>query len=92
MKTKLLPMIIPPIYSYLCNAYPLSIALQHDQSKPWFYSNYIQLICTDKFPKEKFFSFYTSNLIWYDFFLSCPLLHYQKINYTFTENYNGGFI
>lgn len=84
-----LPMIRPSVHGYLCNAYPLSIVMQHKQSEDWFYSNYIQLICAGNFPEGKFFSFYTSNLPWYDFFMSCPLITYQKINQRFLEKYMG---
>lgn len=87
-----LPMIRPSVHGYLCNAYPLSIVMQHSQSEAWFYSNYIQLICAGNFPEGKFFSFYTSNLPWYDFFMSCPLINYQKINQRFVEKYIGGII
>lgn len=87
-----LPMIRPSVHGYLCNAYPLSIVMQHKQSEDWFYSNYIQLICAGNFPEGKFFSFYTSNLPWYDFFMSCPLITYQKINQRFLEKYMGGII
>ncbi|MFB5763584.1 hypothetical protein [Paenibacillus medicaginis] len=92
MNERKLPIIRPDVHGYLCNAYPLSIAMQHSKSEAWFYSNYIQLICAGNFPEGKFFSFYTSNLPWYDFFLSCPLINYQKINQRFLEKYEGGLI
>ncbi|MFD1886720.1 hypothetical protein [Paenibacillus wenxiniae] len=87
-----LPIIKPDIHGYLCNAYPLSVAMQHQSAEAWFYSNYIQLICAGNFPEGKFFSFYTSNLSWYDFFLSCPLINYQQIDYRFLDKYEDGLI
>ncbi len=40
---KRLPISTPPIVSYLHHAYPLSIISAHEETLPWFYSNYIQL-------------------------------------------------
>jgi hypothetical protein len=51
-----LPIMIPPVIGYTIHAFPLSIVLNYDQCKPWFYSNYIQLVCNTLF-KENFFDF-----------------------------------
>ncbi len=92
MDQKMLPIGNPPVRGYLCNAYPLSIVSVNDGYLGWFYSNYIQLICTGDFPKRKFFSFYHPYFKRNDYFLACPLIDYQKIHVEFLANYRGGFI
>ncbi|MCM3135814.1 hypothetical protein M3629_23835 [Paenibacillus polysaccharolyticus] len=90
MMTKKLPLREFYVHGYLCNAYPLSILQDNSTTEAWFYSNFIQLACAGDFPDGKFFSFYNTNVAWYEFFLNCPLLNYQKINYTFMDNYKDG--
>lgn len=92
MNGKQLPVVIPPIYGYLCNAYPLSIALQSKKTEAWFYSNYIQLICVGNFPNGKFFTFYNSHHSIFEYFLSCPFIQFQKIHFGISEKYSGGII
>lgn len=41
--SKKLPLVDPPVKTYQCLAYPLSIILAHEEAWPWFYSNFIQL-------------------------------------------------
>lgn len=55
---KNLPITIPPIIGYTIHAYPLSIILNYNKCLPWFYSNYIQLLCNTEF-KGNFFDFFT---------------------------------
>ena len=45
-----------PIKGYTIHAYPLSIALNEEKCKPWFYSNYIQLVCDPDYI-ENFYDF-----------------------------------
>lgn len=42
-----LPITKPPIISYQVLAFPLSILFSFQEFLPWFYSNYIQLVCYD---------------------------------------------
>lgn len=86
-----LPITFPLIYGYLCNAYPLAIALQHKSSEAWFFSNYIQLVCSGNFPEGKFFTFYNSYFEWDRLFLSCPFIQYQKIHHSLIETSGEGF-
>lgn len=44
---KELPITIPIIKTHQYLAYPLSIILNYEETKPWFYSNYVQLVCRD---------------------------------------------
>ncbi|GGH72249.1 hypothetical protein GCM10008014_58430 [Paenibacillus silvae] len=92
MSTKMLSILIPPIHGYLCNAYPLSIALQNSNSEAWFLSNYIQVVCAGNFPEGKFFTFYNSYFEWDSIFLGCPFINYQKIHYQLIKKYNGELI
>ncbi|MFC5404219.1 hypothetical protein [Cohnella soli] len=45
MRKIILPINNPPILAYQYLAFPLSILSTQEQYLPWFYSNYIQLIC-----------------------------------------------
>ncbi|WJE84544.1 hypothetical protein [Bacillus sp. DX3.1] len=42
---KILPLQDPPLKGYLIHAYPLSIVTTTEKSKPWLYSNYVQIWC-----------------------------------------------
>lgn len=45
MNSKKLPITRPPIIGYVIHAFPLSIIFNHDECMPWFFCNYIQLVC-----------------------------------------------
>lgn len=89
---KKLPIYTNSLNGYLCNSFPLAIAMQSDKTKGWFYSNFIQLVLAGNFPDGKFFTFYNSHFNWNELFLSCPFIKYQKIDNDFMENYTGGII
>lgn len=55
---KELLVVTPPIIGYTLHAYPLSIILGNEKCYPWFYSNYIQLVCNPNF-SGNFFDFLT---------------------------------
>lgn len=40
-----MPLQDPPLKGYLIHAYPLSIVTTTEKSKPWLYSNYVQIWC-----------------------------------------------
>lgn len=42
---KVLPLQDPPLKGFLLHAYPLSIVTSTEESKPWLYSNYVQIWC-----------------------------------------------
>jgi hypothetical protein len=43
-KSRILDTIVPPITGLVDEAYPLVVALSHERSWQWFYSNYIQIV------------------------------------------------
>ncbi|WP_338551314.1 hypothetical protein [Paenibacillus sp. KS-LC4] len=92
MTERILPIVEPPIYGYLCNAYPLAIALQNKNAEAWFFSNFIQLVSAGNFPEGKFFNFYNSYYEWDTMFLSCPFINFQKIHYNYLEKYEGNLV
>lgn len=58
MNSKKLPITIPPIIGYTVHAYPLSIIYSYEECLPWFFSNYIQLVCNTQFTGN-FFDFFS---------------------------------
>lgn len=66
MAQKELPFKRPPIISYLYHAFRLGIIWGGVECLPWFYSNYIQLLCQESFAdgqNQFHFDFFP---IWYD--------------------------
>lgn len=66
-----LPLIESPITGWSHNAHALSVILQCDNAWPWFYSNFIQLCCTD-FPHNhspymtlKFYEYHRHDEDWF---------------------------
>lgn len=81
-----------PIKGYTIHAYPLSIALNEEKCKPWFYSNYIQLVCDPDYI-ENFYDF--NNLCsilecdkWIDsIYPGIPWIRYNSIMVNQIHNY-----
>ncbi|MDB5055542.1 MAG: hypothetical protein JWM44_3592 [Bacilli bacterium] len=90
MNPKILPIGSPPVFGYLCNAYPLSIVSTEDKYLDWFYSHYIQL--TTHLPGKHFFTFYTPLYQWYEYMLQCPFLTYQKLETAIVDKYPNGIL
>ncbi|MBY0204549.1 hypothetical protein [Paenibacillus cucumis (ex Kampfer et al. 2016)] len=70
MVTKILPISQPKVIGFLHHAYPLSILGNHNEYIPWFYNNFIQIICNPEyfehtndhlvdfyFPNDRLFSY-----------------------------------
>lgn len=66
-------MIPPTINGYQFYAYPLAIILNHKETHPWFYSNYIQLAFDKDFYSPVPFCFYM-----YDYAIN-PWLNVQRL-------------
>ncbi|GKX30066.1 hypothetical protein SH1V18_25460 [Vallitalea longa] len=58
MNRKKLPITRPPIIGYVVHAFPLSIIFNHAKCMPWFFCNYIQLVCNTQL-ETNFFDFFT---------------------------------
>ncbi|QUI21915.1 hypothetical protein HZI73_06180 [Vallitalea pronyensis] len=58
MNCKKLPITKPPIIGYVVHAFPLSIIFNYDKCLPWFYNNYMQLVC-HKGLQNNFFDFFS---------------------------------
>lgn len=90
MKSKRLPIVQPPVVSYLHHAYLLAIALCDKRTLPWFYSNYIQLRCFKDITSGRgsdYFNFYN-----YDFAVhQWPSLLQEKVGKSFLERHSIGF-
>ncbi|NWL88098.1 MULTISPECIES: hypothetical protein [unclassified Paenibacillus] len=82
-----LPVLDPPLKGFLRWAYTLSITSAHEETVPWYYSNFIQLSCNKKF-LEKGRQYYI------DFFrgkpnelnFNNPFLLTCSVNYTILES------
>ncbi|MWV43349.1 hypothetical protein GRF59_06855 [Paenibacillus sp. HJL G12] len=82
-----LPVLNPPLKSFLRWAYTLSITSAHKETVPWYYSNFIQLSCTKKFLED-------GRQCYVDFFrgkpnelnFNNPFLLTCSVNYTILES------
>lgn len=87
MNTVQLPVVNPPLKGFLRWAYTLSITSSHEETRPWYYSNFIQLSCNKKFLE-------IGNQFYVDFFRGKPNeLNYNNpflltcsVNYTILDN------
>jgi hypothetical protein len=73
----------PLIYGRLHHAYPLSIITSHEETMPWFFSNFIQLSCLKNIHPQNTLDM---NFLWDDgrFYLnSCPWINYLDIPESF---------
>ncbi|GAB6989771.1 hypothetical protein [Paenibacillus pini] len=82
-----LPVSNPPLKGFLRWAYTLSITSVHEETIPWYYSNFIQLSCTTKFledGRQYFLDFFrgTPNELNFNnpFLLTC------SVNYSILNN------
>ncbi|WP_068617673.1 hypothetical protein [Paenibacillus tuaregi] len=82
-----LPVLNPPLKGFLRWAYTLSITSAHEETIPWYYSNFIQLSCTKKFLEH-------GSHCYMDFFrgkpnelnFNNPFLLTCSVNYTIMES------
>ncbi|MCZ8520438.1 MULTISPECIES: hypothetical protein [Paenibacillus] len=65
MSSVKLPISNPPLKGFLRWAYTLAITSAHEETKPWYYTNFIQMGCTKRFLEERIECFY-------DFFRGIP--------------------
>lgn len=70
MNTVQLPIVNPPLKGFLRWAYTLSITSSYEETKPWYYSNFIQLSCNKDFLEN-------STQFYVDFFRGKP----NELNY-----------
>ncbi|MGN6712772.1 hypothetical protein [Anaerocolumna jejuensis] len=82
----------PPIIGYTIHALPISIIMNYKECLPWFYSNYIQLVCNPNH-KDVFLDFLTlcpifDNNYWIEFlYPGIPWLNKNCIEeYVFYKN------
>jgi hypothetical protein len=75
-RKKTLPMQYPPITSFPPHADLLSVILNHEETLPWFYSHYIQLVCHKNVFEPTFRVDFFKPAQWHN----CPFINNQKIN------------
>lgn len=82
-----LPVLNPPLKGFLRWAYTLSITSVHEETIPWYYSNFIQLSCTTKFledGRQYFIDFFRGKPNELNF--NNPFLLTCSVNYTILDN------
>ncbi|MCR8645974.1 hypothetical protein NV379_25460 [Paenibacillus sp. N1-5-1-14] len=82
-----LPLLDPPLKGFLRWAYTLSITSAHEETIPWYYSNFIQLSCTKRFledGRQFFLDFFRGKPNELNF--NNPFLLTCSVNYTIMEN------
>jgi len=82
-----LPLLDPPLKGFLRWAYTLSITSAHEETIPWYYSNFIQLSCTKRFledGRQFFLDFFRGKPNELNF--NNPFLLTCSVNYTILEN------
>ncbi|WP_152392715.1 hypothetical protein [Paenibacillus guangzhouensis] len=82
-----LPLQDPPLKGFLRWAYTLSITSAHEETIPWYYSNFIQLSCTKRFltdGRQYFLDFFRGKPNELNF--NNPFLLTCSVNYTIMES------